>query len=125
MKSLPNRPLSNFDIEKFIKLCQIPYFRGIFMRDNLPNKKAWKNECMIVNHDSIKNNGTHWTCYVKNGKNVYYFDSFGKLAPPLELIQYLGSDSNIHYNADQYQKFNTTICGHLCLQFLYAFYKEN
>lgn len=42
------------------------------------------------------------TCYVKNGKNVYYFDSFGKLAPPLELIRFLGSDCNIYYNADQY-----------------------
>lgn len=52
------------------------------MRDNLP-KKPWKNECMIINHDSIKHQGTHWSCFVKIDKNAYYFDSFGKLSPPL------------------------------------------
>lgn len=93
------------------------------MRDDLPNEKPWKNECMIVNHDSIKNSGTHWTCFVKKGNNVYYFDSFGKLAPPLELVNYLGSESMIYFNSKQYQSYNSVICGHLCLEFLYEFYK--
>lgn len=92
------------------------------MRDNLPNKKPLKNECMIINHDSIIGNGTHWTCFVKNGKNVFYFDSFGKLSPPLELVRYLGGDCNIFINSIRYQKFGTIICGHLCLKFLYYFY---
>lgn len=94
------------------------------MRDNLPKGKPWKNECMVVNHDSAENSGTHWTCFVKTCNDVFYFDSFGKLAPPLELIGYLGSDCNIYYNSMQYQKFNTIICGHLCLSFLYAYYRE-
>lgn len=94
------------------------------MRDSLPSEKPRENECMIVNHDSSHNNGTHWTCFAKSGKNVYYFDSFGKLAPPLELVHYLGSDCNIWYNTDQYQRFNTINCGHLCLKFLYEFYKS-
>lgn len=94
------------------------------MRDCLPNEKPWNNECMILNHDSIKNVGTHWTCYVKNGHYVYYFDSFGKLAPPLELVMYLGSDCKIYFNSKQYQTYNSVICGHLCLKFLYEFYKN-
>lgn len=94
------------------------------MRDSLPRSKSWKNECMVVNHDSINNMGTHWTCYVKNDDNVYYFDSFGKLAPPLEIIHYLGSKCKIYYNSKRYQNFNTVICGHLCLRFLYEFYKH-
>lgn len=92
------------------------------MRDDLPQSKPWKNECMIINHDSINNSGTHWTCYVKEDVNVFYFDSYGKLAPPLELIRYLGSDCKILYNSKRYQEFNTIICGHLCLKFLYVFY---
>lgn len=94
------------------------------MRDNLPNNSPKEEECMIINQDSINNDGTHWTCYVKTGKKVFYFDSFGKLAPPLELIEYLGSECEIYYNYRQYQKFNTVNCGHLCLSFLYAFYKD-
>lgn len=76
---------------------------------------------MVVNHDSIKNNGTHWTCFVKEGKNVYYFDSYGKLSPPLEIVNYLGSDCNIYYNCKRFQDFETIVCGHLCLKFLNEF----
>lgn len=94
------------------------------MRDSLPKGKAWKKECMVINHDSIKNHGTHWTCFVKDDENVFYFDSFGKLPPPLELVQYLGSECHIFYNYKQYQQFNTIICGHLCLHFLYEYYKK-
>lgn len=94
------------------------------MRDSLPkHEKPRSKECMIINHDSTDNNGTHWTCFIKHDKNVYYFDSFGKLAPPLELIQYLGSECYICYNSKRYQNFNTIICGHLCLRFLYEYYK--
>lgn len=93
------------------------------MRDSLPNSLPKKNECMIVNHDSFANSGTHWTCFAKQDKNVYYFDSFGKLAPPLELIKYWGSECLIWYNSERYQNFNTIICGHLCLKFLHEFYK--
>lgn len=92
------------------------------MCDKLPQSKPWKNECMIINHDSIRNSGTHWTCYAKENKNVYYFDSYGKIAPPLELNKYLGSDCKIYYNLSRYQDFNTVICGHLCLEFLYTYY---
>lgn len=120
---LPNRSLTNHDIKRVIKALEIPNFRGVFMRDNLPKTKIWENECMVVNQDSIKNEGTHWTCFVKVSNDVYYFDSFGKLAPPLELINYLGSNCNIFYNSKQYQYYNTVICGHLCLRFLYEFYK--
>lgn len=95
------------------------------MRDNLPNEMPWKNECMVVNHDSIKNIGTHWTCFVKRGENAYYFDSFGKLPPPLEIVEYLGSVCKIFYNSKQYQSFDTIICGHLCMHFLYEYHNGN
>lgn len=78
---------------------KIPHFRGVYMRDNLPNSKTWKNECMIINHDSAKNHGTHWTCYVKDKENVFYYYK-------------------------QYREFETIICGHLCLGFLYEYYKN-
>lgn len=94
------------------------------MRDDLPRVPR-KEESMIINQDSLKNRGTHWTCFVKQDKHVYYFDSFGKLVPPRELIEYLGSDCKIFYNSEQFQSFDTVICGHLCLRFLYEFYNDN
>lgn len=86
------------------------------MRDSLPRKPN-KYECGIVNLDSSNGPGTHWVAYYKNKMDVNYFDSFGNLKPPKELIVYLGK--NISYNYTQYQTYDSVICGHLCIKFLY------
>lgn len=118
---LPRKALSNWDLKRYVKLLNIPNFRGVFMRNKLP-KKINKTESGIVNLDSTNGAGTHWTAYIKNKNKVMYFDSYGNLRPPLELISYFKSDGgkiNIAYNYNTYQSYNTTICGQLCLQFLY------
>lgn len=86
------------------------------MRDNLPYKPH-KLECGIVNLDSSKGDGTHWVAYYKKNNYVKYFDSFGNLKPPQEITKYLGKD--ITYNYKQYQTYDSIICGHLCLKFLF------
>lgn len=90
------------------------------MRDNLPNKPH-TYECGIVNLDILSGSGTHWVAYNKHNRNVVYFDSFGNLKPPHELLTYLGD--NISYNYTSYQNYNSVICGHLCLRFLYNCFK--
>lgn len=92
------------------------------MRDTLPSKPR-KIECAILNLDSSDNPGTHWVAYVKYNSNSEYFDSFGNLKPPLELIKYL-KDTSLKYNYIQHQTFGTTNCGHLCLRFLKDFWKN-
>lgn len=119
--------MTNNDLLKYAKLMKIPYFRGVFMRDNLP-RKIRTNETGIVNLDNQEGEGTHWTSYIKRGKNVRYFDSIGQLKPPLELIQYFrtdGSNSNIQYNFDKYQSFNSYNCGQQSLKFLYTYGMAN
>lgn len=117
---LPNRPLNELDLYRFAK--DLPNFRGVFMKDCLP-LQPHKNECGILNLDLNSGPGTHWTAYYKKGsKRIIYFDSFGDLQPPKELIHYLGS--NIKYNKESYQTYNTFICGHLCLIFLYVCYNR-
>lgn len=86
------------------------------MRDTLPSAPK-ENESAIVNLDSSFGNGTHWVCYKKVKDIVYYFDSFGNLKPPRELLQYFGN-CDIYYNYERKQNFNSVVCGHLCLQFL-------
>jgi hypothetical protein len=118
---LPKRALTNVDIEKFGKK-HLKYFRGVFMRDTLPSKKPRKNECGIINLDSIFGNGTHWVAYFRKNNQNHYFDSFGNLQPPLEVIKYLGD--KISYNYNRFQNFNTYNCGHLCLEFLVKYMKK-
>lgn len=93
------------------------------MRDTLPTKINSK-EAGIVNLDSVRNSGTHWVCYKKKRNVIYYFDSFGNLKPPAELVKYFQSSNEhplkIYYNYNRYQSFNSVVCGHLCLKFLSA-----
>lgn len=113
---LPNRPLTNNDIIKYVEKFKINHFRGVFARDDLP-KIPHDIESGILNLDTTLGEGTHWVAYYKNRNKIYYFDSFGDLPPPIELQNYF-KGKTIKYNYQNYQKYNTFICGHLCLEFL-------
>lgn len=93
------------------------------MRDSLPKTKPFKNECGIVNLDSSIGLGTHWVAYYKKDKHIEYFDSFGNLQPPIEIINYLGD--KIGYNYTKHQNYDSFNCGHLCLIFLYDCYFQS
>jgi hypothetical protein len=112
---LPQRALTNVDIERYT--AHLPNFRGIFMRDALPSKPH-RNESGIINLDISRGSGTHWVAYQKQDSNVVYFDSYGNLQPPEEVINYF-SGNKIFYNHDNYQGSNPYNCGHLALKFLY------
>ena len=109
---LPDKVLSNFDLEKVAK--DFPYWRGIFSRNQLP-KKPNIRECGILNLDSVEGPGTHWVAWYKNKGTKYYFDSYG-IQPPEEMHKYLKSP--ILYNSIQIQEIGDYICGHLCIYVL-------
>lgn len=92
------------------------------MLNSLP-KKIKKRESGIINLDDELGEGTHWVSYVKKDENIVYFDSYGNLRPPLEVIKYFlsdGSRNNITYNYDRLQNYSSYNCGHLVLKFLYS-----
>lgn len=91
------------------------------MRNSLP-KKPLHNECAVVNLDDLNGPGTHWVAYCKKKNEISYFDSFGNLPPPKELVKYFGSNKIIKYNYKKYQEYDTVICGQLCLKFLFNEY---
>lgn len=87
------------------------------MRDSLPSK-PFRWERGIVNYDDSKGPGSHWSAYRKDNNTVVYYDPFGDLRPPREIVRYFrGCD--IYYNCEQEQEYDTYVCGHLCLKFLY------
>ena len=117
---IPNRALSNFELSDYVQQLNIPNFRTICMRDELP-KRPWPVECGIVNFNTSMEPGTHWVAYYKNKKERIYFDSFGQVMLA-ELKDYLKTDKEkqndepvIQRNTDIVQNFDTQICGHLCL----------
>jgi len=108
---LPNKPLSNFEIEDAVKKIGLKNFRIVFLRDTLP-KKPKRNECAIINLDDTSGDGTHGVAWFKRGDKKWYFASFG-LPPPTELNDYL--DGDVFYPTEQIQPRQEVFCGHLCL----------
>ena len=52
-KHFVNKPLSNFDLEKWVDDLEIKYFRSIYSRDRLPDQIK-KKECGIINHTGME-----------------------------------------------------------------------
>ena len=75
---LPDRPLTNFDILKYVDQLGIPHFRGDFMKDTLPSA-LHVNETGIVNFNTSSESGSHWVAYYKTGDKRIYFDSYGQI----------------------------------------------
>lgn len=118
-------PLSNYDIINLAAQLKIPHFHGVYMRDTLSRKSGpATQECWILNHANSHSVGSHWVACAKYYNTALYFDSFGRLPPPLEVLSYLGNNTNLYYNAKRYQNYGTAICGHLCLRFLYDFWRN-
>jgi hypothetical protein len=112
MDSIPERALSNVEIENYSKMLKIKSFRGCYMRDELRNLRACKSECGILNLNLSSETGSHWTCWFKINNEKFYFNSFG-LPPPKEVIDYLGSP--ILYSTFQLQGLMDQNCGKWCL----------
>ena len=113
-----NKPLNNFELERWVKQLGIKHFRGIYSRDNLPSKIN-EPEVGIINLDNHIGPGTHWVCYRNDDKNVCeYFDSFG-LIMPTEIQKYLQtSGEKIIYSTDEIQERDSVLCGYWCLYYL-------
>ena len=74
------------------------------MRNSLPNEPK-SQECGILNLDDADGPGTHWVAYYKNKNYKEYFDSFGNLQPPVELINYLKPPIYYNYEHDSLGPF--------------------
>ena len=118
---LPKDTISDTDLLRFVTKLNIPYFRGVFMRDELRGSPK-AHECGIMNLNTHAQQGSHWVCWYKNGKERYYFDSYGE-PPPIEMIKYLKTSKEydlpvIRRSAVTVQKDDSSECGALCLYVL-------
>ena len=119
---LPRKTLSDQELLRYVTRLKIPNFRRVCMRDELTGSRPLKNECGILNFETHLQKGSHWTCWFKNGKDRYYFDSYGE-PPPTELVKYLKTSKEynlpvIKRSAITVQKDESSECGALCLYVL-------
>ena len=70
---LPNKPLSNFELEEAAMKLKISYFRGVFLLDTLPRKPNRG----IVNFDKNGGPGTHWVAWYNKRAMMALYRSTG------------------------------------------------
>lgn len=69
---LPNRPLTNFELDEAAKKLYIACYRAAFVRDEVP-KRLRCNKCGILNLDDSSGKGSHWVAWFKKGCVKLYF----------------------------------------------------
>ena len=65
-KLIPPHPLANFEIQRYYQ--NESRFRGVYYRDNLPNKI--KGGAYVINLDEYSDIGTHWITLYVNTKTI-------------------------------------------------------
>ena len=109
--TLPTRTLYEGELLRLAQKLNIPDFRGVKMRDELP-PDPHDQECGILNFETHDQSGSH------SG-----FDSYGE-PPPLELISYLKTHKEISQGLPVIRQSAVTVqhyqneCGSLCLYVL-------
>ena len=100
------------------KKLKITNFKGVFMSDEIEGNKDLESEncCFILNFEDSSKDGSHWSLAFKKGQEKIFYDSYGT-QPPIELQKIWGP--NILYTNFQTQKFNSDICGEMCLLICY------
>jgi hypothetical protein len=106
-KGLSNE-LSNIELSQLVNHYKIKNYHGAYIDDRMPTKL--KNGFYIIN----LNGRSHWTCLMKDGKDYYYFDSYGFVASAEvedQIGEYIYSDIDI-------QHLNSSSCGFFCIAWM-------
>ena len=106
-KGLSNE-LTNKQINDLVKHYKIKKFHGCFIDDRMPNKL--KNGFYVIN----LNGRSHWTCLMKDGKDYFYFDSYG-FVPSQEIEDQIGE---YIYSDIDLQHLNSSSCGFFCIAWM-------
>ncbi len=111
LSTLSNSDLYSICIKLKLKL------NGIYMKDEIPNDLKEGN--YIINLQNSYENGSHWTCFIKDKNNIFFYDSFGVV--PCQNIYDISLKNNLNlFYIDKYdQNIDATSCGWWCISFLY------
>lgn len=97
---------------------------GVYASDCLPRKIA-PSTALIVNTDPHTKRGTHWVALYLDGNGyLEYFDSFGQPPFVLDHIRFIRRNSFLYrFNSKVLQNYDSDLCGHYCLGYL--FFRSN
>lgn len=126
--------MNSYEIEKFIennkiKVPNLKHFKGVFASNYLTKIKLKKNQSIIINSCNFPQAtmNCHWCLCLNDGKNIYWFDSFG--GESYKLKKSINSfvekhNKPIKYNKIRIQNVFSVKCGQFCCIFLFLYYKN-
>jgi len=105
------KSLSNIQLAELIEKFNLP-LNQIIMRDEA--KEINKDGFYIINLDTSKGEGTHWTSLYYHPLKSYYFDSFG-FVPPYDIEDFI---MPYEYNNKDIQNYDSEACGWYAIAFI-------
>jgi len=105
--------LSNFEIEKIFKSYNVELAIMPCLKDELPKQAVEGNYVINLQSSGVGNFGTHWLSLRIEGKEAFYFDSFGG-SPPKEIVKFVKTikGSHLSYNDWIIQNLSAETCGY-------------
>jgi hypothetical protein len=100
-------------------------FVGVYALDQLPKRHLVSSKplAFVVNTDPASKPGEHWVAVYYGGnetKTVEYFDSYGMPPQQMPLFEFVvNNGQNYVLNNRQLQGYDSTVCGHYCIAYLY------
>ena len=88
---------------------------GVYMKDEL--KPPLAQGIYVINLQNHDENDSHWTCFIKDTNDIYYYDSFGVVMPQNQYDIFRNESDNIYYNTSDHQNIVATSCGWFCIAF--------
>ena len=94
---------------------------GVFPADRIPMRWPKPYALIIINTDNHDKPGVHWVAiYLNQEGKAVYFDSYGIPVMIHHHHQRLRKNAKqFIWNTKRLQSFNSTVCGHYCVMFLY------
>lgn len=122
------------DLIKILRALYPKYSVHVIARDEVEFLEPQEKQIIILNLNTRKQEGSHWTCLVCKDNNEYvYFDSYGIADPPPEVLEYLkhcknsGLVKKIVANSRKIQPLKglgANACAWYCLKFMYYYINE-
>jgi len=116
----------NTELDKYLKKLDNKNgykFMKVIMKDQIYKTKFPNKFFCIINYDTSDKSGSHWIAIVRNGDVMYHFGSYG--IPPMRAVTDKFTTCKIYYNDRAVQVAGTSICGHLCLNFIEYMIQKN
>jgi hypothetical protein len=75
----------NQQLDAWARKHHVPFWEGVHASDDKPDLRHLAQARVVFNWSPSTASGTHWLCFVKEGRRGYWFDSMG--LPPSSRVE--------------------------------------